>query len=348
MKANWIFIVGLAFGILLAGCGEGGKSSATTDSKGGPASSASNSGQASGSVQVDGSSTVFPVSEAVASEFKKSKPDVQVSVSQSGTGSGMQKFLRGEIDICDASRPIEAKEVETANSSNFEFVELPIAFDGLSIVVNKDNSFASDITVAELKKIWEPDSKVMLWSDVRPNWPKEKIVLFGPTPNHGTFEYFTEAINGKKKASRTDYTQCPDYNVLVQGVARDKNALGYVGFAYYDQNKSQLKALKVDSGKGPIEPSVDTIAKNVYTPLSRPLFIYVSKSSLARPEVKAFVDFYLGEGRAQVAKTGYVPLSDADFDLVKKRAEAMTAGSLFAEAKPGMSLAEIMGKEGGK
>lgn len=268
----------------------------------------------SGTVKVDGSSTVFPVSQAIAEEFMKEFPKVQVTVGESGTGGGFKKWTVGEIDIADASRPIKDEEKQEAAKKNIQPVEIPIAYDGIAVVVNKENDFATDITVEELKKIWEPDSKVKLWSDVRSEWPKEPIKLYGPGTSSGTFEYFTEEIVGEPKKSRTDYTASEDDNALVKGVQGDKYSLGYFGYAYYNENKDTLKALKINSGKGPIEPNEKTIEDETYAPLSRPIYIYPSNEALKKPEVKEFVKFYLETAKTIVPEVGYVPLSDNKYE----------------------------------
>jgi phosphate transport system substrate-binding protein len=266
-----------------------------------------------GNIEIDGSSTVFPISQAVAEEFRKTNPAVQVPVGISGTGGGFKRFSAGETDISDASRPIKQTEVDAAAKNGVEYIELAVAYDGLSILVNKSNSFVTCVTTAELKKIWEPGSKVAKWNDVRPEWPADPIRLYGPGTDSGTFDYFTEAINGKEDASRADYTASEDDNVLVQGIAGDKNSLGYFGFAYYNENKDKLKLVAVDSGNGCVLPSEQTINDGTYKPLSRPLFIYVKKKSLERPEVKAFVTFYLENAAALSAEVGYVPLPAKDY-----------------------------------
>jgi phosphate transport system substrate-binding protein len=264
---------------------------------------------ATGTVKVDGSSTVFPITEAVAEEYGAVDKKVRVTVGVSGTGGGFKKFAAGEIDINDASRPIKKEEAELAKKNKIDFIELPVAFDGLTVVVSQQNDFVDQLTVAELKKIWEPGSKVKKWKDVRPNFPDVAIKLYGPGPDSGTFDYFTEAINGKAQASRGDYSKSEDDNVLVTGVSGDKYALGYFGFAYFEENQKKLKAVPIvgKSGKA-VSPSVTTINDGSYEPLSRPIFIYVNKASLKRPEVKGFVEFYLNEVEGLVREVGYIPL----------------------------------------
>jgi phosphate transport system substrate-binding protein len=301
-------------GAVLAGCGSNnaGNNAAPSQQPGtnaeAPAAAAE---KLSGTIKIDGSSTVFPITEAAAEEFRAANPDVQVTVGVSGTGGGFKKFTVGETDISNASRPIKDTEAAAAKEKGIEYLEIPIAYDGLSVVVSKENTFVDKLTVEELKKIWEPDSKVKKWSDVRAGWPDEEIKLYGPGTDSGTFEYFTEAIVGEAKKSRADYTASEDDNVLVQGIAGDKNSLGYFGYAYYEENADKLKLVPIDNGDGKaVAPSFDTIKDGSYKPLSRPIFIYVNKASLQRPEVKAFVKFYLENAPELVKSVFYVPLTD--------------------------------------
>ena len=267
----------------------------------------------SGAVAVDGSSTVAPISEAMAEEFQGANPGVRVTVGIAGTGGGFKRFCAGETDISDASRPITDAERESCAAAGIEFVEMPVAWDGLSIVVNPSNDFAECLTVAELKKIWEPNSKVTSWRDVRSDFPAQPIKLYGPGTDSGTFDYFTEVINGKAKSSRPDYQASEDDNVLVQGVAGDQFALGYFGHAYVSKNLDKLKVVGVDSGTGCIQPTDETITNQTYTPLSRPLLLYVKRASMARPEVKEFIRFFMDEAKAIVPTTGYLALDDAQY-----------------------------------
>jgi len=262
----------------------------------------------SGTIEIDGSSTVFPITEAVAEEFRKVHPQVRINVGISGTGGGFKRFVAGETQISDASRPISTSEKETAAKNGIEWVEMPVGVDGLSVMVNPQNTWATSMTVAELKKLWEPASAIKRWNQIRSEWPDQPINLYGPGTDSGTFDYFTEVIVGKAKSSRADFTASEDDNVLVQGIAGDKNALGYFGYAYYVENTDKLKLVAVDSGKGPVLPSKQTIDDATYTPLSRPLFIYPNKAALARPEVKEFLRFYMKEGQALVAEVGYIPM----------------------------------------
>ncbi len=267
-------------------------------------------------ISLDGSSTVFPISEAVAEEFQKVEKGSRVTVGISGTGGGFQKFCRAEIDISDASRPISATEIEACRKSGVEYVELPVAFDGIAIAVHPKAAWADKITVAELKTIWGPDAqgKVTKWSQVRKGWPDREIHLFGAGVDSGTYDYFTEVINGKAKSSRGDFTSSEDDNVLVQGIANDELALGFVPYAYFEGNHDKLKLLAVDDGQdGGILPSPETIEKGTYKPLSRPVFIYVSKKAAQRPEVRKFVEFYLKNADKLVREVNYVSLGAASY-----------------------------------
>lgn len=259
-----------------------------------------------GTVTGDGSSTVFPVTQAVAEEFTAENPDVQISVGISGTGGGFEKFCRGETDIQDASRPIEQEEIDLCAKNGVEYVELQVALDGLSVVVNPANDWASCLTVEQLKAIWQPGSKIGNWNQVDPSFPDRPLTLYGPGTDSGTFDYFTGAIVGEEGASRSDYTASEDDNVLVQGVAGDESALGYFGYAYYVENSDKLKVLAIDGGDGCVEPTPETINDGSYAPLSRPLFVYVKKASLANPAVVAFMDFYMANSQALVRDVGYI------------------------------------------
>jgi phosphate transport system substrate-binding protein len=300
-------------------------------------------------VQIDGSSTVFPVTEAVAEEFQKSKKGkVKVTVGISGTGGGFKKFCRGEIDISDASRPILKQEIEACKASGVEFFELPVAYDALTVIVNPKNDWATSMTVAELKKIWEPaaQGKVTNWNQVRPKWPDAPLKLFGAGADSGTFDYFTEAIVGKAKSSRGDFTASEDDNVLVQGVANDRNALGFFGFAYYIENQKKLKAVAIDGGKGPVAPSAKSVEDGTYQPLSRPIFIYVSKKALAKPEVKEFVEFYLKNAPALVKEVKYVALPAKAYTLGLEHLQKGKIGTVFGgEAEVGVKIDDLLKRE---
>ncbi len=266
-----------------------------------------------GVVSLDGSSTVFPVSEAVAEEFLAVQPRVRVTVGVSGTGGGFQKFAAGEIDISDASRVIRDSEAEASRANGIDFMEIPVAYDGLSVIVNKENTWVDYLTVDELNMIWAPGSAVDSWNDVRPEWPDQALRLYGPGTDSGTFDYFTEVVNGDSGASRPDYTASEDDNVLVQGISGDVNALGFFGYAYYIANEAVLKLVPIDGGEGPISPSATTINDGSYNPLSRPIFIYLSKVSAQRPEVRAFVEFYLEQAPVLAAEVGYVAMPPEEY-----------------------------------
>ncbi len=290
----------------------------------------------SGIIRIDGSSTVYPVTEAVAEEFQKANAGARVTVGISGTGGGFQKFCRDEIDIADASRPISATEKEACEKAGVQYLELPIAYDGLAVVVNPKNTWAGSMTATELKKLWEPaaQGKLTRWSQVRAGWPDKEIHLFGPGVDSGTFDYFTEAIMGKTDDSRGDYTSSEDDNVIVQGISGDEFALGYFGYAYYEENQDKLKLVGVDdendaNGKGPILPSPQTVKDGTYHPLSRPIFIYPKVMALDRAEVRNFVDFYMTKGVPLVREVGYIALSDKEYELVRSRFSARKTGSAY-------------------
>jgi phosphate transport system substrate-binding protein len=297
-------------------------------------------------IKIDGSSTVYPITEAVAEEFQKANGEVKVTVGISGTGGGFKKFCRGETDISDASRPILRKEMDACLEAGVQYVELPIAFDALTVVINPKNTWAETLTVAELKKMWEPAAQgtVTKWSQVRAGWPDQPLKLYGAGSDSGTFDYFTEAVVGKAKSSRGDYTASEDDNVLVQGVANDVNALGYFGFAYYLENQDKLKAAKIDSGKGvAMAPSPESVEKGTYQPLSRPIFIYVSKKAMKKPEVKSFVEFYVKDSAALVKEVGYVPLPASNYQQVLQRFQAGTTGTAFGgKAEVGVSIVDLL------
>ena len=267
----------------------------------------------SGTIEIDGSSTVFPVSEAVAEEFRKVHPDVRVNVGVSGTGGGFKRFSAGETDISDASRYIKDAEAQSAADNGIEYYPLRVAMDGLSVLVNPANDFVECLTTDQLKAIWEPGSSVQKWSDIDPSWPSNDIVLYGPDTDSGTFDYFTEEIMGEAQLSRPDYTASADDNVLVQGIAGGRYSLGYFGYAYYAENQDKIKLVAVDSGNGCITPSSETIENGTYSPLARPLFIYVSKQSMERPEVKTFVEFYLDNAAELATEVGYIRLGEAEY-----------------------------------
>ena len=308
-------LVGLVAAMALAACGGGGESSSAAATQfatmNKAASAPANSLQ--GTIEIDGSSTVAPVTEAVAEEYRKFQRDVLVNVGISGSGGGFKRFTAGETDISDASRSIRDSEAATAAENGIGYVELLVGVDGLSVMVNPKNDFVTCMTVEQLKVLWEPESSVDSWNDLDASWPDRKVNLYGPGTDSGTFDYFTEEIMGEAKLSRADYTRSEDDNVLVQGISGDRNALGYFGYAYYAQNTDKLKLVAVDSGNGCITPTLETIADGTYAALSRPLFIYVSTASLERPEVRDFVEFYMLNGAQLTEEIGYVPLSAQEY-----------------------------------
>jgi phosphate transport system substrate-binding protein len=301
-------------------------------------------------VKVDGSSTVFPISEAVAEEYQISKRGkVRVTVGISGTGGGFKKFCRGETDIANASRPILKGEMEACAAAGIKYIELPVAYDALTVAVHNDNNWAESITVAELKKIWEPaaQGKVKTWNQINPKWPNAPLKLFGPGADSGTFDYFTEAVVGKAKSSRGDFTASEDDNVLVQGVENDRNALAYFGYAYYAPNESRLKALRVVNSKGqPVLPSQTSVLDGSYEPLSRPVFIYVNAEAARRPEVKEFVEFFLTKGAPLVEEVKYVPLGKPAYDLALRNFRAAKTGTAFGgHSEVGLKVEELLARE---
>ena len=295
--------------LAMVACSGSGSSATEPDTSGGSGGTA-----LSGEILIDGSSTVFPITSAAAEDFRIDQPGVQIPVGISGTGGGFKKFAAGEISISDASRPIKDGEREDAAANGIEFIELPVAFDGLSVMVNPDNDFVDCLTTDELKMIWEPESSVTTWADVRSSFPAEEIVLYGPDADSGTFDYFTEEIVGDTGLIRQDFFPAVDDNVLVQGISGDRYSLGYFGYAYYASNTDKLKLVAVDPGDGCVLPTEVTINDGTYTPLSRPLYIYVNMEALGRPEVKAFVEFYLNNGTDLAASVGYVGLPQAMYE----------------------------------
>jgi phosphate transport system substrate-binding protein len=295
-----LLFAGLLLALLTAGCGRGGDDG-----------SEANGGQGqSGSIVADGSSTVGPFVSTAAEKFRAEEPDVKVTVGISGTGGGFERFCRGETDLSNASRAIEPDETAKCKDKGIEFVELQVANDGIANIVNEQNAWAKCLTVAELKKIWNRGSKVDSWDDVDSKYPNEKMTLAGPGTDSGTFDFFTKAINGEEGVSRTDYQPSEDDNIIVQAVAGDKGGFGYLGLSYYEENTEKLNAVAVDAGSGCVEPTRETVQSGKYKPLSRPLFVYVKKSSLERPEVKAFLEFML-DHQEEIAGNLFVPLTDA-------------------------------------
>jgi phosphate transport system substrate-binding protein len=307
-----------------------------------------NGGGDSAVIKIDGSSTVFPITEAIAEEFQKQTP-VKVTVGISGTGGGFKKFVRGEIDISNGSRPILKEEMDQARANGIEYIELPVAFDALTVVINNQNTWVTSMTVAELKKIWEPGAqgKITHWNQVRPEWPNEKIALFGAGADSGTFDYFTEAIVGKAKSSRGDYTASEDDNVLVQGVEGNKFALGYLPYAYFAPHSSRMKAVGIEWEKnkvtGPIMPSPENVLAGTYNPLSRPLFIYISRKSLDKPAVKEFADFYLKNVGTLAKEVKYLPLPETAYQMATERLRTMQTGTGFGGVpEVGLPVEEIL------
>jgi phosphate transport system substrate-binding protein len=284
-------------------------------------------GSLSGTISADGSSTVGPITEALAEEFAGQAPGVQMTVDISGTGGGFKRFCAGETDLQDASRPIKEEEMATCEEAGVQYYAFEIAYDGLSVLVNPENDFVDCLTVEQLNAIWAPDSAVTTWADINPEWPAEEIALYGPGPDSGTFDYFTETINGEAGASRTDYTPSEDDNTLVAGVAGDANALGYFGFAYYEQNQDSLKLVAIDGGNGCVAPSTDSIRDGSYAPLSRPLYIYVNAASFARPEIQEFMRFAIATSPELVGEVGYVASPVEVYVADQEKVEAIIAGT---------------------
>ncbi|MGF1573584.1 MAG: PstS family phosphate ABC transporter substrate-binding protein [Sumerlaeia bacterium] len=302
----------------------------------------------SGNIGIDGSSTVFPITAAVAEEFQKAHPRVRIPVSYSGTGGGFKKFDLGETDINNASRPIKPNEIEVAAENNVDFIELPIAYDGLTVIIHPENDWVDYLSVDELRQIWSPDSTVKNWSDVRPEWPSEEIELYGAGPDSGTFDYFTEAINGESGASRGDYTATEDDNMTIQGVSGGKFATGYLGIAYFEQNKSRVSSVPIKNGDSEaVSASMETIMNSTYAPLSRPLFIYVRKDSADRPEVAAFIRYFLSESADLVSEVGYIPLPEKGYELALNRFESRITGTVFEEGVStiGLSIEELLSSQ---
>ena len=300
-------------------------------------------------IQIDGSSTVFPITEAVAEEFQTArKGKIKVTVGIAGTGGGFKKFCRGETDISNASRPILKQEMDACKGAGIEYIELPVAFDALTVIVNPKNNWSPSMTVVELKKIWEPaaQGKITNWNQVRAGWPNAPLKLFGAGADSGTFDYFTEAITGKAKSSRGDFTASEDDNVLVQGVANDVNALGFFGFAYYAENSKRLKAVAIDNGRGPVAPSENTVLDGTYQPLSRPIYIYISKKSLGKPRVKEFAEFYLQHAPKLVKEVKYVPLPDKLYAVGAGRVKSAKVGTAFGgHADVGVTIEDLIKRE---
>lgn len=301
-------------------------------------------------VKVDGSSTVFPITEAVAEEFQiQKRGKVRVTVGIAGTGGGFKRFCRGETDISNASRPITKAEMDACAKAGIKYIELPIAYDALTVVVNPKATWVDQITVAELKKMWDPaaQGKVTIWNQVNAKWPNQPLKLYGPGADSGTFDYFTEAVNGKSKSSRGDFTASEDDNVLVQGVTQDQYALAYFGYAYYATNASRMKALKVVNSAGQaVGPSDSAVLDGSYNPLSRPIFIYVNVDSLKKSEIKEFVEFYLQNAGTLSKEVKYVPLSPAAYKIAQEHVKSLKLGTVFGgEAKIGLKVEDLLKME---
>jgi phosphate transport system substrate-binding protein len=300
-------------------------------------------------IKIDGSSTVYPITEAVAEEFQKAKKGaVNVTVGISGTGGGFKKFCRGDIDLSDASRPILKKEMEDCKANGIQYIELPVAYDALTVVVNPQNNWVKSLTVAELKKMWEPGAqgRITNWNQINPQWPDAPLKLYGPGADSGTFDYFTEAVVGKSKSTRGDFTASEDDNVLVQGVSRDKGGLGYFGLAYYLENQKKLKAVAIDGGKGPVLPSAQNVENGTYTPLARPIFVYVNTKSLERPEVREFVEYYLANAPKLVKEVKYVPLPADAYKIALEHLKNKKVGTVFGgESDVGLKIEELLKRE---
>ncbi|MBE9170014.1 PstS family phosphate ABC transporter substrate-binding protein [Pleurocapsales cyanobacterium LEGE 06147] len=343
-KDNYKRHLSSTLAILLAGVAFGSAANQTVASN-------ANKQQDGGLIAIDGSSTVFPITEAMAEEFQIENPGTRVTVGISGTGGGFKKFCAGETDIQDASRPIKDSEMEACQQAGIEFIELPVAYDALSVVVNSQNDWVDCLTTEELQKIWEPaaQGKINNWSQVRADFPDQPLTLYGPGTDSGTFDYFTDAINGEEGASRGDYTASEDDNVIVQGVANDTGALGYFGLAYYEENQDKLKVVGIDdgdpsNGDGCIPPSVATVENSTYQPLARPIFIYVNKEALSRPEVQSFVNYYMDPANKDlVSEVGYIPLNDSVYQAIQTRLANQTTGTMFEGGSTvGVNLQEVL------
>ncbi len=316
VNSKSLLIIGLLAAMIFAACSSDEQKPQTSDADAQSSQEGTDAktGSLSGEIIVDGSSTVYPMTVAAAEDFRKEQPEVQIPVGVSGTGGGFKKFAAGETVVSDASRPIKDSERELAAENGVEFIELTVAYDGLSVLVNPDNDWATCLTAEQLNEVWRPDSTITNWNQIDPSFPNLEIILYGPDPDSGTFDYFTEEINGDTGVIRDDFFPAVDDNVLVQGISGDRGALGYFGYAYYIANTDKLKLVAVDGGDGCVEPSEETINKGSYTPLSRPLYIYVNVAALDRPEVRGFIDYYLENAADLAASVGYVGLPQQMYD----------------------------------
>ena len=307
-------------------------------------------GDLTGNIKIDGSSTVFPITEAVAEEFGNlTDGNVRIVVGVSGSGGGFKKFCAGETDISNASRPIKQQEVDICEDAGVEYIEIPVALDGLSVMVNPENDFAECVSIKQLNTLWNPqaEGKIQQWNQIDPAWPAEKIQLYGPGVDSGTFDYFTETINGESQASRGDFVASEDDNVLVHGISGDKGSLGYFGYAYYLENRDRLKLLGIDGGDGCVSPSEETINNGTYRPLSRPVFIYLRKDSALKPHIQEFIRYFLSEdgGQKLVSEVGYIPFPDKIYGLIQARVDSTAIGTLFGGSQPHKrSIEEILSK----
>ena len=326
MPRQIAFIILIA--AVLAGCGGG----------------AADDGRLTGTIQIDGSSTVFPITEAVAEEFMREYPGVRVTVGVSGTGGGFSKFLRGETGINNASRAITTTELQLASQNDISFIEIPVAYDGLAVLVHPSNDWATCLTIDELDTIWRAGSTVSRWSEVRAGFPDRPIALYGPGTDSGTYDYFIRTVTGVEGGSRADFTASEDDNVLVQGVAGDAGALGFFGFAYYDNNRERLRLVGIDSGNGCIEPSLETVRDGEYQPLSRPEFIYVRADLADDPAMTAFVHFYIEHAATLASEVGYIPLDQEAYDIARSNFDGRVEGTIFGgeDARPGIRVVETL------
>ncbi|MEO1395033.1 MAG: PstS family phosphate ABC transporter substrate-binding protein [Cyanobacteria bacterium J06634_5] len=344
MKGPWVGLgISLGFSAMVVGCSE---PSATPLADSAPADMAMIA--SSEPISVDGSSTVYPITAEMAERFKQEKPNSpKIETTFSGTGGGFQKFCAGETDISDASRPISQNEMAECKANGVEYVELPVAFDALTVVVNEDNTWAQEITLQELKALWKSDSGIVSWNQIRSDWPDEPIVLYGPGEDSGTFDYFSEVVVGEDGASRNDYIASEDDNELVLGVKENPNALGYFGFAYYRDAEASLNALAIDSGSGPIDPSGETIRSGEYQPLARPLFIYANVEKVDNnPALGAFIEFYMANARTVVDDVGYEPLPNEAYTIAMDHFINKKVGSVFdGKARPDLTIEELLEKE---
>lgn len=301
-------------------------------------------------IKIDGSSTVYPITKAVANKFEITKKNTtKVSVDISGSSGGFKKFCRGEIDIVNASRPILKNEIKDCKNSRVQYVEIPVAYDALTVAINPGNYWSTAMTVAELKKIWEPaaQGKVTKWNQINPAWPDEVFKLYGADTDSGTFDYFTEAIVGKARSSRTDFTESENDNLLVDGVASDKNGLGFFGFAYYTENQNKVTAVAIDSGEGAVSPSVETVENGSYQPLSRPIFIYVNIKASEKPEVKGFVEFYMKNALLIVKEVKFFPLPPRAYTTMLEHFNKKRVGTVFdGISVVGLTIDELIRREG--